>query len=385
MHKITHSKILIILLKLGLPILVITDLSSFYYDNLILLNISRFLRIILLVYFVIESIRYFRIIQDFYFSKFLFLFALIKFIYIFTDPIFMEGVWQYSKMLFWILGINVLYAYGYTNKFELSDFLVIAKEIIVLALIFTLIFFLSGKMEENYDIAGYLGVYVSIIVLYTSDNYSKNKLIILICAFVIIITVKRGAILAFLVSNLVYFTGNLISSFSVRKLVAGIFMLTMLFSLAFYLVSGQKDIHGDRLSKEQFDIKSDEAGSGRVGLYRNLFNEWKASDRIIFGFGNQADTHRWGGWRRTHAHSDIFGSLYNYGLVGIVLIILLYIKVLRFHFQYKKYSTNNNSIVIAFFSVLLLANFYSGLFHSNGTFYLFAILPYLQLEMEQSI
>ena len=113
-------KLLIFLIKWGFPVLLVTDLSSELLDNELLLNISRILRISILALIVNENIRLYKIIKHFYFFKYFLLFLLVLFLYLYTDRNTVEGFWIFSKMLFWILGINVLYAYGYLNLFRLK-------------------------------------------------------------------------------------------------------------------------------------------------------------------------------------------------------------------------------------------------------------------------
>ncbi|KAF5033884.1 hypothetical protein DSECCO2_602010 [anaerobic digester metagenome] len=379
-------EILVLFLKWGLPLLVITDLGSALWDNPLLLNVSRAIRILILFLFIIENIRHIGIIRKFYFAKFLFFFAIVHFFYLFTDPIFFEGIWEYSKILFWILGLNVLFAYGYKykNELDLHDFVEIIKKIALLAFGFTILYYSTGFLDSDYNAAAYLGVFIYPLILYTSDNFKKNQIYILIIAVTVMITIKRGAILAFLLTNIIFYFWSLISLFNLKKFVLGMILIASVFFVGSYFILKQEDRIEDRFSEEQMDINNPKAGSGRVGLYTNLYTEWIESDNIIFGFGNQADSHRWGGnWRRTHAHSDIFGYLYNFGLIGISLILIFYLKIIRFYMKYRRVDSENSAIIIAFLVALFLVNLYSGLLKSTDAFYLFALLPYFQLQQEE--
>lgn len=375
-------KELVHLIKWGLPLLVITDLGSTIFDNPALLNFSRGLRMLFLLLFIIENIKNIKIIRKFYFAKFFFLFAMIHFFYIFTDPIFLEGVWQFSRILFWILGINVLFVYDYKNKFSLYDFEEVIKKIAILAFLFTGVYYVTGLLETDYNAAAYLGVFIYPILLYTSNNFKKNKLYILIVAITIMVTIKRGAVLAFLATTVVFYFWSLLSHFNFKKFVLGLSLLTVIIFIGFYFIAKQGNRVENRFSEEQMDINNPKAGSGRVGLYANLYIEWKQSGNIIFGFGNQADSHRWGGARRTHAHSDIFGYMYNYGLIGISLILIFYLKIINFYLRLKRYEIYNRSIILAILVTLILVNFYSGLFRETYVLYLFSVFPYLQLQQK---
>lgn len=375
-------RLLVFLIKWGLPLLVVTDMGTTVFANPALLNISRGVRMFILLLFIIENIRYIKIIRKFYFAKFLFVFALIHFFYIFTDPIFIEGVWQFAKVLFWILGLNVLFVYGYKNKLTLYDFEKVIKRIAVIAFLFSGVYYVTGLLESDYNAAAYIGVFIYPFLLYTSDNFKKNRIYILLVAITVMVTIKRGAVLAFLATNLVFYFWSLLTQFNFKKFILGLTLLVVVSFVGFYFIMQQADRVEDRFSEEQLDLSNPKAGSGRVGLYTSLFTEWINSDNVVFGFGNQADSHRWGGWRRTHAHSDIFGYLYNFGLVGITLILIFYIKIIKFYKRYKKFDFENSSIIVAVLVALVLVNIYSGLFRIQEVMYLFSVFPYFQLQQK---
>jgi len=378
-------RLLVFLIKWGLPLLVVMDLGTTIFANPSLLNISRGVRMFILLLFIIENIRHIKIIRKFHFAKFLFFFALIHFLYIFTDPIFTEAIWQFAKILFWILGLNVLFVYGYKNKLTLYDFEKVIKRIAVIAFLFTGVYYVTGLLETDYNAAAYLGVFIYPFLLYTSNNFKKNIFYILLVAITVMVTIKRGAVLAFLATNVIFYFWSLLTQFNIKKFMLGLTFLAVISFVGIYFIMKQVDRVEDRFSEEQLDINNPKAGSGRVGLYTSLFTEWIQSDNVIFGFGNQADSHRHGSWRRTHAHSDIFGYMYNFGLVGILLIILFYIKVIKFYIKYKRFDFGNSPIIISVLAALILVNIYSGLFRIQEVMYLFSIFPYFQLQKRINI
>ena len=373
-------RILITLIKFGFPILLITDFSSNIFGSTTLLNISRTIRLFVLILFIIENIKYYSIIKKFYFFKVFSFFAVVLFLYIFTDRNFVEGVWMYLKLLFWVLGANVFFAYAYLGVFVFKDFLKVVKTVSIIAFIFTLYFYFSGFIKDDYNVAAYLVLSFYPIILYSSESFIKNRMFLLICMISVFITIKRGAVIAFSIGTLLYYLGALYSSFSMKKLFFGILMLSVFAFSAFYFAEQQSDRLDDRLSAEQFDVNNERAGSGRVGAYTRLFNGWYNSDNLVFGFGNQEDSHRHKGTRRTHAHSDIFGFLYNFGIIGIVLILLIYRKIILFHMIYRKLKGVNRLMVLVILTTLILVNTYSGLFYITETIYLFSLFPYLQIE-----
>ncbi len=374
-------KLLIFLIKWGFPLLLITDLSSELLSSDFILNISRLLRIVILILIIKENIVNFPIIKRFTFFRFFLFFSIILFFYLFTDRNFYEGFWVYSKTLFWILGINVLFVYAYKKVFLINDFITVLKRVVTVAFIFTIMFYITGYIKNDYNVASYLVLFMYPLLLLSSNGYKNNKFYIFLAALAILITLKRGAMIAFALCNIVYYLSNLKADFNFKKLITGIFIFLSLGFAGVYIFESQKNTREERFSEDQFDPNNSKAGSGRVGMYTGIYNEWYYSDNHLFGFGNQEDSYRRRN-RRTHAHSDIFGFLYNHGIVGIVLIIILYFKVLKFYFSYRKYDRKNAPIILSLFVILVLVNFYSGMFRTQDAIYFFALLPYLQLKRD---
>ncbi len=377
------GKLLIFFIKFGFPLLLITDFSSMIFRSELLLNISRILRSGILLLFIIENVRSYSIVKKFYFSKYLLFVAVVLFGYVFTDRNIIEGFWMYFRFLFWVLGINVLFVLAYRGEFHFKNYLKVIKVVSFFAFVFTLYYLLSGYIKEDYNVAAYLILSLYPLILYSSNSFSKNILFVIICMLSVFITIKRGAVIAFSVSTIVYYIGSIYHKFSMKKIFLGVLVMSVFSFSAIYLIEAQEDRLDNRLSAEQFDVDNDKAGSGRVGMYKSIFQAWKNSDSFIYGFGNQADSYRKRG-RRTHAHSDIFGFLYNFGFIGIVLLVLLYRKVILFHIKIRKMINGNPFIVISFFVILFLVNLYSGLFYITETIYLFSLLPYLQIDIMKS-
>jgi len=375
-------RLLIFLIKWGFPLLLLTDLSSELVKSESILNISRTLRIIILVFFIIENLRYFPLIKKFYFFWYFFLFNLILFIYLFTDEVFLDGFWMYSKTLFWTLGLNVLYLYNQKNIFNANDFLKVIKKVIFISFFFTLLFYLSGSLESEYNVAAYLVLFMYPFLLLTTNGYKKNMIYVLLSALSILITLKRGAILAFTVANIIYYLSILFNNFSIKKSFNGIILLCFIVLFPLYIINNnQSSQNQDRFKSDQFDVKNDSAGSGRIGMYTSLYNGWFTSDNIFIGRGNRQDFLRFKTTRGTYAHSDIFGFLHNFGLLGISLILILYFKLIRFYNRYKKKNNQDANVILSLLAILILINLYSGmLIGSTNPIYFFSILAYLKIK-----
>lgn len=360
-----------------------TDLGSYVLDSIVLLNLGRVIRFIILVLFIFEYIRYNKLISKFFLERFILFFLTVQFIYLFTDRDFLEGFWIFSKILFWGLGIGVIYAYIRLHLISFNDFIRMLKANVIIAAFFSVVFFLSPSLTD-YNLAAYTVLFMYPLILYSTYGYKHNQFTVLVATIAILISLKRGALVAFGITSVLYYLFSVRYYPSIRTVIVGILFFVATVSLGLYFATNQS-IDSTRFSEDQFDINNEKAGSGRVGLYTRLYEQWSRADleTQIVGFGNQEDSYRVKG-RRTHAHSDVFGFLYNHGYVGIFLILTIYYAILRFYRKFKSRLSKLELISIQItFIILVLVNFYSGLFRSQDTIYLFAIFPIFQAYIDE--
>jgi hypothetical protein len=367
----------------GFPVLMFTDLGSDIFSSEVLLNIGRLLRTVILLYFVFYSIFYSKQVFQFKITPYIYIFLIIQFFYLFTDRDFFEGFWIFSKMLFWGLGCMILYLQIKFEYITYKEYTQMLNLNVVVAAIFSVIFFLTPTLTD-YNLAAYTVLFMYPLLLYNSNGFKNNTIILLIASIAILISLKRGALVAFSVSNLIYFLYSVRYLPSIRTFVVGLVFFAGIIGIGVYMLQNNENVDKDRFSEDQFDVNNEKAGSGRVGLYTRLYEAWDKADleTKIYGFGNQADSWRTLG-RRTHAHSDIFGFIYNHGYLGIFMILLLYLSIFQFYQSYKRYlhKSQVSSIAITFI-ILVLVNLYSGLLRSQDAIYLFAIFPIFQGLLE---
>ncbi len=354
---------------------IITDWLTEIYETEFYLNISRSIRIFLLLFFILSSLYNFNTIRK-YFLFYYYIIATIFFsIYVSTDIDTQEGIWNLSKTLFWFYGTTYFYHLLYHQKINYNFIFKWIKIIIPISTFFTFYFLLIGKLEEEYNANAYLMVFILPLFVANLENLYKHKWLLLLLIINVVITLKRGALLSLSVSLIIAYTSYILQKnvkYLARRIVF-IILSVILFNLFYFImITKFGDRISERFSEEQLNIEEDRAGSGRAGLYRNLYNEWKNSDTYTywFGFGNQADSYRIPG-RRTHAHSDFFGWLYNYGMMGLFLFILQYLFIIIHFIINYKYLKNFRFLFFIFFSVLLIVNLFSGLYRDTYTFYFF--------------
>ena len=84
--------------------------------------------------------------------------------------------------------------------------------------------------------------------------------------------------------------------------------------------------------------------------------------------------------------SKIFITMYIFFSISFLIYMVYYYTTYKFYIFHKKKSAKKDSIIImVIFSILVPVNFYSGVFGSTDALYLFALLPYLQLDNNKNV
>ncbi|MCX7861883.1 MAG: O-antigen ligase family protein [Bacteroidales bacterium] len=354
---------------------IITDWISEIYISDLFLNFSRGIRILLLLVFLFSFLYHFRIIKKYYLTYYFLIATVIFSLYIQTDPNPQEGFWNLSKTLFWFFGSTYIFSLFYRQKINYSFLFHWIKIIIFISTIFTFYYLFLGRLEEEYNANAYLMVFIFPLFTAKLDNFEKHKFLLALLLISIIVTLKRGALLSISISFFIAFIAYLTQrkSQNILRRIIILFLSIIFINASYYImITYFADRISDRFSEEQLDIEEDKAGSGRAGLYRSLYNDWVSSSGYTFllGHGNQADSYRIIG-RRTHAHSDFFGWIYNFGLVGLLLFIIQYLFLIIHFIANYKYLYGYRYLFWVFITIVIIVNFFSGFYRDTWGFYLF--------------
>jgi hypothetical protein len=383
-------KIIVKSFYLIFPTILLVDMLSGFFQISVVTNLGRLLRIFLLVVFLIENIRLYSITKYFVFSRYFLFYGLFLFFRIPTDIYVMTGFWEFSKLLYSILGINVLYAYLKIGVLDFDEYFDIIKICVYTSIIFTVFSYITGLINEDYNLAAYFNLFITPILLYRSGFYKKDRLPFVLSMFSILATLKRGAILAFFLANISFIVLN-IKKFKLKQTIVFIIVSIFLFQGISLLINNRVNSSSNkgfqnRFAIEQFDVSNPETSDGRAIKYIMMVTDWYDSGNYFLGFGNRAYSYSHDSPNRlSRPHSDIFGHIYEHGLVGLLFILGLYFKILYFYLKLRKFDKNNSSIIIVFLVILFLTNLYSGVMYSTNLFFLLSILPLIQSDLEKKL
>lgn len=189
--------------------------------------------------------------------------------------------------------------------------------------------------------------------LFLVKNNVLRYVVLAVCVFFIITSVKRGNILAAIIPI------TLLIWYSLRNSRGSIWktLFVMAAIVALYYL-GREWIVGNAYFFDRLDATLEGSTSNRDLIYASAWNTWTHSDNIItilFGYGFDGTIHHLiNGYR---AHNDWLEILVDYGLVGVVFYLSIFI---AFYKTIRKQSDLQLKIVlIAAVSIWFMKTLYS--------------------------
>lgn len=185
-------------------------------------------------------------------------------------------------------------------------------------------------------------------MLFLLKNNLQKWLTLMVCLFFLILGAKRGNLLAVVIPILLFITYALKNTR--RSVLKIILIFVLLAASAFYVYRWvvSNDYLMDRIEQTQ-----EGDSSNRDRIYLNMWNKWYESDNTtnyIFGYGYQGTSSL-----GVSAHSDWLEILVDYGLLGILLYLMIFIALTRQILRTKnlqlKYILISASIIWFFKSV----------------------------------
>ncbi len=175
-----------------------------------------------------------------------------------------------------------------------------------------------GRIGEVIYGVYFVLTYIPLLVCF----YPKNKFVLIVPFITIIFTTKRAAFLSIVLGFILmqffeyYIMGDLRKKW--KKLIKIVIGLLLIYFLITILINQfQLDII-DRLANMNVD-----EGSGRISIWTTVYDAFKESSLIdkILGHGYGAVRTLHIGGRSINAHNDYLELLYDYGIIGVCLIV----------------------------------------------------------------
>jgi len=276
----------------------------------------------------------------------------------------LKAVWfELSKFLIWPIGTIAFYLWTRAHRFNSRLMVVTVSLILVPAIIKSVTISLNPTAYTLVETNAYAYFLLFSIPLILIVGWpSKTSLALaLLAGFAIVLSLKRGAVVALTLSMLAY--GITYSKCNSKPL---IYRKLVPFILIFAIVVISVSVwRWDQLLLRWADASDlDSIGSGRGTFYRLILQHWLSGDFVnkIFGLGLFSVAPSIGnrGYFEEYAHSDWLQILHDQGVIGISLFAAIHLSILKMiHQSFQMKHLVTPSLVMGE-TIFLLANIYSG-------------------------
>lgn len=238
-----------------------------------------------------------------------------------------------SRSLFGLIILSLLLFYfisRYSVYIDNDNFIIWIMTFVFLLLSYYFIYNYNNNILYRVDKqnnASYIVLYLLPFLLCHKRNIFRI-LALLICSFVIMYSLKRGGLIALLLSVLVYVIvsqNQKIKRFVFFRIL--ILLPIVIFACYYLLVYFNENLNGVLFARLEDSV--DSGGSGRLDIYEYYLNSILDSSilHIFFGRGWEG-TLRVGKMDLT-AHNDFLEVFINFGLVGFIFYLSFIISLIR--------------------------------------------------------
>ena len=134
--------------------------------------------------------------------------------------------------------------------------------------------------------------------------------------------------------------------------------LILVGAIAIFLVYKYVTEHYDIVLFDRFANLGEDQGSGRFGIYQRVYAAIKESDLLGFLAGHGFNSIYLNQVVGSSAHNDFLEVAYDFGLVGLILYVMLFLKLIQNAFRlYKQNSEYASAYVSALIAFLCMSVF----------------------------
>ena len=356
--------------------------------NLIPSSVSFFLRAAILsiciFYIAITGISFGK--YRFNFGSCLGFFIIINIIYSIFSPSVINEFYYTSRILLWT-SITVatyrLLIFGFLREKELRNFI---YAIILLGALFTLYHVTRPGVEAGQNASAYLLVWSIPLALLCSGRSKLKWILIGLASLAVILTVKRGAMVALGLSGLAYYLYGISVKSNAMNFFTRTFGLVVIMALCSLAVLSNYDAFESRFSET--------GGSGRDIMYALIVGHWLEADTMtkIFGYGinsvqrftGQMFYDAFSNKSGPYAHSDWLQLIHDFGVVGFLILSWIHVSVLRLIISGYKMNLEYTPALIMGYVILFLVNIYSGHLFAPGAFIFGVLVAYCAAELRSA-
>ena len=280
----------------------------------------------------------------------------------------------FFDIILWPILIVIFYDY---TKYR-GDYPFIKKSILFfyIAVIFSCIYLIriraggitgSGTVVFN---TYFCLTMLPLVLKFQSDK--RGKFLAVTSILVLLFTAKRTGILIAIIGCVAYYiSATKISGSSrqrLKKYIKYILILALVMTLAYILWREQID-----KVLLRFNSLSEDEGSGRLDIWKYIIYLFNNSNSLqkLFGHGTHSILYNVKpNGLDIFAHNSFLEYLYDYGVIGISLLIIYVLAIVKKLFSYMKKKTNDLPILVYTVVVMIFLSMFSYFFEQS-----YIILP----------
>ena len=291
----------------------------------------------------------------------------------------MSAMYYFSRILYWIVATIAIYRLTMVGAITNKTLIITISCIVPFCSAYTINHMLNPAIESSQNAMAYTLLWCMPLLLIEKRSIFRSALI-LIGSVAILLTIKRGAIIALLVSSCVYVVSYARIQLGLRE-----FVKVLVFVLVFGLtVTSIVHWKWEDIQVRMEDISDPErGGSGRAGIYRLIVRDWSNADisHKLLGFGSRSVQRSTGSYygatTGVYAHSDWLQFLHDYGILGIFVLGSLHVTILGMIREgFRRRHRYTPSLVMGY-TILFLVNIYSGHLFGHLAIYLGILLAFV--------
>ena len=280
------------------------------------------------------------------------------------------GIDYYILFLMDVLLCPLIFLYFYVYFKKKPDMIDSVKVMHIFLLIFSFILYLSIYKYKSAGQSAFsplmnTSYYILLILpwILIIRNKVYNILGIIIISMAVVISMKRTASLAFVVSLVVYYLleqRRVKGIISLRLLLQVVFLAALIYVLYSYFEQKTGGYFEQRIASSVYD-----KGSGRLDIYVHVLKLLANSNYGAWLYGHGHDTAKIynaiNGYEALSAHNDWLEIVFDYGLLGFIIYSLFHLFLIRYLWQLLKIRSFYGSAMAASYVIFFIMSLTSHL------------------------
>ena len=314
-------------------------------------------------------------------------FGMLVLVYALYKNALADEIYYTSRILFWISGGFYVYELLCKDLFPKRIFFFVIDLIVVFYFVMVLYTLLDTSVRYTQNISIYTLLWCVPVLMLQKKTKTRTAFIILAC-FGVLLSFKRGAMIALVFSFLCYHCARIFLIGSFREFVKAFCITFFLATIVMLSVQFVRSVRPEFYQRRISDLSSkDSYGSGRSVFYAVIVEHYlyafnHDAVHFFFGYGSRsvqkllAEYYGVAEEFGAYAHSDWLQIMHDYGLAGIGILAWLHMAIIRLIFKRLRKKDEMLPPLAMTYAIFFLLNLYSGFFFSPNAVYFSIFLSY---------